>query len=639
QCYPFMIRSAAVGAEAKARFLVPTLHFRYSRRKLVRDLAGFMAASFGSPAREVALAVRAAEAAQLGFERELAAEGRRVMAELPAERRAFVVLGRPYNAGDPELNLGLVRKLIDLDVLPIPLDFLPLEEELEGVYRDYPMVCWPNAQRILAGARIVARSEGLHAVFITNFRCGPDSFLSHYLREELRGKPQLQLEVDEHGADAGMITRCEAFIASLRAGRRAEPARSPRGALARSTPSPSPGRRLYFPYMCDGAELVAAASRACGIEAEVLPMQDEAALEWGRKYTSSRECFPMICTLGSFLKKLHEEGVDPARVSFFMPSHGGPCRFGQYEKLQRVILSRLGFDEVEIVSPSNKRSYADFTKGHGARFRLCVWKGLVAGEILAMLRQECRPYEARPGASAEAYGRGLAALVSSVERGAGDLVRVLRATAEEFSAIPRLDLPRKPVVAIIGEIFMRDNPFCSGFLRDRLEALGVETVMTPIRDWLELSSLNYRKLSRWEGRIFDAAKAQAQLFLQRRIAQGIERRFAGLVAAERIVPIEEVMELCGTYIHRDYSGEPPLALGAAASLARAGISGFVSVIPFTCLPGTVVASLCGAFRADHGGVPWLNIAFDGQDDIGTETRLQAFVHQAREFARAHAAGS
>lgn len=635
QCYPFMIRGAAADEATRSKLLVPTLHFRYSRRKLVRDLARFMSDAFGTQAHEVAAAIEAAEAAQRAFEGKLAAEGRAVMASLPEGRRAFVVLGRPYNSGDPELNLSLVKKLIDLDALPIPLDFLPLEEELEGVYRDYDMVCWPNAQRMLAGARIVARSPRLHAVYITNFRCGPDSFLSHYVREEMRGKPYLQVEVDEHSADTGIVTRCEAFLDSLKGSSSARPARGSQGALSRFTTTPSSGRTLYFPYMCDGAVLVAAASRSCGIDAEVLPMQDETALEWGRKYTSSRECFPMICTTGSFLKKLHEPGVVPGRTSFFMPFHCGPCRFGQYQKLQRIILSNLGLADVEIVSPSNKKSYADFTSGHGVKFRLVVWKALVAGEILARLRQERVPYEAVAGRTETVYRRELERLERSVEGGARDIVRALRASVEEFDAIPMLDLPRKPVVAVLGEIFMRDNPFCSGFLRDRLEALGAETVMAPIREWLELSSVNYRKVSLWESRFLDTAKAQVQLLLQERIARRIQAPFLDAVDSERIISIEEILDRCGAYIHRDYSGEPPQALGAAAALAGTGVSGFASVIPFTCLPGTVVASLSGSFRTDHGDIPWVNIAYDGQEDTGIETRLQAFVHQAREYARAH----
>ena len=72
-----------------------------------------------------------------------------------------VILGRPYNTGDPELNLGLVEKLIALDVLPVPTDYLPLSGE--RILDDYYMMCWPNGQKILAAARVVAKDPRLIA--------------------------------------------------------------------------------------------------------------------------------------------------------------------------------------------------------------------------------------------------------------------------------------------------------------------------------------------------------------------------------------------------------------------------------------------------------------------------------------------
>ena len=114
----------------------------------------------------------------------------------------------------------------------------------------------------------------------------------------------------------------------------------------------STGRTLYFPYMRDGAYALAAASRSCGLDAWVLPQQTEEDVELGRKYTSSKECFPMICTTGSFIKKVLEPGFQPDKASFFMPDHNGPCRFGQYNRFQRILFNRLGFPAL----PSSARA-------------------------------------------------------------------------------------------------------------------------------------------------------------------------------------------------------------------------------------------------------------------------------------------
>ena len=200
-------------------------------------------------------------------------------------------------------------------------------------------------------------------------------------------------------------------------------------------------------------------------------------------------------------------------------------------------------------------------------------------------------------------------------------------------AIPLLDRPRKPVIAVVGEIFMRDNPFCSGFVRQRLEELGAETVMAPVREWIELSSLRWAEESGWRGEPLDVVRARIQAWFQHRIDRRFEQALEQYVEAERIIPVERMMELCGPYIHRDYVGDPPIALGAAAALAAHRHFGVAAILPFTCLPGTIVASLSASFRRDHDGLPWVDIAYDGQEDTGIDTRLQAFVHQARQYCR------
>jgi len=53
-------------------------------------------------------------------------------------------------------------------------------------------------------------------VYLTNFSCGPDSFLLSYAEEIMGNRPLLMLELDEHGADAGYMTRVEAFFDVLR---------------------------------------------------------------------------------------------------------------------------------------------------------------------------------------------------------------------------------------------------------------------------------------------------------------------------------------------------------------------------------------------------------------------------------------
>jgi predicted nucleotide-binding protein (sugar kinase/HSP70/actin superfamily) len=76
-------------------------------------------------------------------------------------------------------------------------------------------------------------------------------------------------------------------------------------------------------------------------------------------------------------------------------------------------------------------------------------------------------------------------------------------------------------------------------------------------------------------------------------------------------------------------------MGSAAALAKKGVSGIAAILPFTCMPGTVVASVSDTFRKDHNNIPFINIAYDGQDSVSLDTRLQAFVFQVKEFSKTH----
>ena len=56
-------------------------------------------------------------------------------------------------------------------------------------------------------------------------------------------------------------------------------------------------------------------------------------------------------------------------------------------------------------------------------------------------------------------------------------------------------------------------------------------------------------------------------------------------------------------------------------------------MPFTCMPGTVVNSLFNRFREEHDNIPFLALAYDGQEQTHTLTRLEAFMYQVRQFQK------
>jgi predicted CoA-substrate-specific enzyme activase len=628
QAHPFMVKASYADSPLKGKILSPTFHLRYFDTAFREELMEF-AKPFSIPKQTVKRAIEKADQAQARFEQRVADRGKEVLANLPPEKKVFVIVGRSYNTSDPALNLSLAEKLRNLDILAVPIDYLPLQEE--NIFDFYPMMYWPNGQKILSAARIIATDDRLNAVYLGNFRCGPDSFLRHYVAREMNGKPYLHLEVDEHSANAGMITRIEAFIDSLEGYLKVKRETARPKETVRTNVRPITERTLYFPYANDVVWAFAGACRSLGMKAEVLPMQDETDLALARKYTNGQECFPLICTTGSFLKKLKEPGVVPGEMAFFMPDHNGPCRFGGYNKLQQIIFERLGFGEAMIIHPSNEDNYASIAPGNPVKWRMLAWRGLVAIDLIRKLLQQKRPYELVKGQSDALYIKAREAIVQSLSEGGKSLKSVLRHYTQEFMAIPYLNGNRRPIIAVVGEIFMRDNAFCSANMVRRLEALGAETLMAPFAEWISYSTYRYTRDSRWKKNTGGYVRSKIQGVLQHQLEHTLVDAVTKITPVGPMVRIEEMLDHCDQYIHRDYDGDPPLSLGTTSILSENYISGVVNILPFTCMPGTLNTSVSDLFRRDHDHLPWENFAYDGQEDSSLDSRLQAFMHQAREF--------
>jgi predicted nucleotide-binding protein (sugar kinase/HSP70/actin superfamily) len=212
QTLPFVIRRAPRIEDHMEKILSPRVRFRDGREGLLGDLSE-LTGPLGVDKARVAAALDAATAAHDAFRARLAAAGADALAALEAAGELGIVLiGRPYNMYDKGINMDIPRKLRKFyGVNLIPLDFLPLKGI--DVSDIVPNMYWNYGRKILQAARFVHDRGHLHLIYLTNFKCGPDSYIKHYVRDA-SGKPFLTLQFDEHQNDAGAMTRCEAYLDS-----------------------------------------------------------------------------------------------------------------------------------------------------------------------------------------------------------------------------------------------------------------------------------------------------------------------------------------------------------------------------------------------------------------------------------------
>ncbi|HWR82148.1 MAG TPA: acyl-CoA dehydratase activase-related protein, partial [Candidatus Deferrimicrobium sp.] len=572
--------------------------------------------------REYHRAVDAGLKAYLSYQRGLRLEGDKLLSSLAPDEKAMVIVSRPYNGYDRRLSMDLPDKIRKLGYKAIPLDFLPLGDGST----EFPYMYWSYGRKILMAADYIRKHPNLFAVYITSFACGPDSFITHFFRKQMSGKPYLQLELDEHSADAGLITRCEAFIDSLRFYRFTPPVSS----FTLTCDALRPFEKtIYIPNMCDHAFVLRAAFERFGLTAEVLDEPDHLTLEYGKKFTTGKECYPCVITTGDMMKMVHQPAFNRSRAVFFMPGADGPCRFGLYSQYHRILLDDLGFPDVPIFSPNSKDGYAGFGL-EGTTFRKLTWRGMVFLDCLVKLLHRTRPYEINSGETERVYLHYLHKLCHTIVNEEPLETLAMEAGAAFRNINTRTE--KRAIVSVVGEIFLRNNRFSNNYLIDKLEKLGLEVKLATFCEWPMYTSIDFRRDAFLRRDFKGMLQGSAQVFLQKRHEHKIVKAFERQADLGEDYPTEKMMQLATKYLPLDFKGEAILSIGKAIEMVQQGAAGIVNAMPFNCMPGTVVSSLSKKVSEDLGGVPWLNISYEGLRDSGEDTRLEAFAEQVRMFA-------
>lgn len=635
--------TAALHLNGNPKVLSPRLFFKRGERHL-RRVFGEIGRQLGKNRAETEAAITAGLEALRAFRKKVEARGREVLENLGEDARAFVVVGRPYTAYDPAVNMDIGKKIQDLGILAIPQDFLPLDQE--DISDSWPNAYSRQIQKKLAAARLISRDPRLRAVVLTYFACGPDSFANPFFKDEI-GEPCYVMQIDEHTADAGVITRMEAF-ADTAAGKNGSTK-----PVIRTNDTPITaldGRRLWLPNACRGAEALAAAMRAFGIDAAPLPRSPDPGLNLARRAISEDVCLPMLVTTQDILERVAAPDFDPAKEAFFQGQSEGPCRFGMYYMLQKRILDKMGLEAALVTLGSRS---AD--GGLGIRFLLTAWAGLVGHDMLDKLRMRTRPYELVPGTSDLLFERYLQELCDLLpaqrrllEAGSGalrfamgrhtELVEdLLRRAQRDFAAVPKRGEGERPLIGLVGEFFVRLHDGSNQQIIRKLEQAGAEVWLAPMTEFFSYANLIDALLSkqRWQelGALSELKQHLYRTYFDRVAARDEHHLFAAtlpyLEGYDDIGPAE-VIENGSRYVHPSFGGETICSMGKAVDFARRGVDGIVNVIPFNCMPGNAVAMLSQTFRRDHDNLPFLNLDYDGFVDASRDAKIVAFMAQVRE---------
>ena len=411
------------------------------------------------------------------------------------------------------------------------------------------------------------------------------------------------------------------------------------------------------------ALLLAATLRGFGVEAKAL--ETYKGLDLGKEYTSGKECYPCQVTLGDILYFVQKEkerlgpAFDPGQYVYFLPESDGPCRFGLYNRFQRIVLDSFpGLDRLTISSITTRDGYSFsgiLEKDKVLDFQKSGFFAVIVADIMDRLLWRIRPYEKEAGSADAFIETSLHRLErtfqehgpnKAFEKILEDVVRVI----EKGKALIDPKIPPKPLIGMVGEIFLRTHIQSNQDIIRLLEKHGAEVVNASVAEWGNYVSydalrtakaqalLNFKQLrfSPLWSKLKEMLGFGIDLYYKEYRQEQIYKRVQpvlDLMGDHRISHLEDVLKEKDLFSF-DVATEACLSIASIISCARAGYNGMVNVYPFTCMPSTTTSAVVKPVMSELG-IPYLDAPYDSSIQPGREAAIRTFMYQAEQHFRRH----
>lgn len=466
---------------------------------------------------------------------------------------------------------------------------------------------WSIEGHILGAAlHLIRAGKVSRLIFVSAFSCGPASIIENYIAKEADalGVPLLNLAVDEHSGEAGLLTRLEAFMDSTSAATRMSArVRTERkvthgGSSREAVAPPAPRHRERGPIgLVDMGNLrysLRSLFLEMGCDFVMPPPLTEDIVRLGKEIAPEFICYPMVTLIGQ-MRKHAENGIK----KIAMVQGKGRCRLGWYAQVMEEILQKSGYPVrvLSIDSPlplpkkwgSFVESYralsegAPFPKGlRGLRMALVkIAAADRAGDIL----RDTRAYEAERGEGDRRYATFLHEM--DCARTVKEVWAVFRDYERDMRAIPRIEA--NPLqVAVVGEVYVVNEPFVN---KDAERILGSLEQRVRVYRTLDVNSwVDYH--------LFRKPRAVRQY--------------------------NTVSRSASPYLPVNVGGHGQESVGEAVLAKKHGMDGVVHLFPFTCMPEIIAQNILVKVSRDLD-IPVLSLMISEQTGVaGLQTRFEAF---------------
>jgi predicted nucleotide-binding protein (sugar kinase/HSP70/actin superfamily) len=208
----------------------------------------------------------------------------------------------------------------------------------------------------------------------------------------------------------------------------------------------------------------------------------------------------------------------------------------------------------------------------------------------------------------------------------------------------------KPLIGIVGEIYLRCHPQSNQNLIRCIERYGGEVVNASVSEWVNYTSYERLRdakknlrLKLKQGKFASSGEELkriirygSELLYQESKLKKIYQRVKSIIDLERdhkIGNLEAVLKQDDLYSF-DVGTEACLSIAGIIAYAKHGFNGVVNVYPFTCMPSTATSAVTKPIMSESR-VPYLDAPYDSSIQPGREATIRTFMYQANQHMKRH----
>ena len=374
-----------------------------------------------------------------------------------------------------------------------------------------------------------------------------------------------------------------------------------------------------------------------GYRMELLTTEGPSIVEQGLKNVHNDTCYPALLAIGQLMDAIESGKYDTHKIALIMSQTGGGCRASNYIHLLRKALAKNGYNYIPVISLNFSGLEANPGFTFTPQMLIQIAYGVLLGDLIMMLHNQCRPYEVVPGSSRKAVEVCMDVIS---RRFTGNRVILYKEVKKLYHfilrAFEKVRLDRsveKKKVGVVGEIYVKFSPLGNNHLEDFLIAEGCEPVLAGLLDFCLYCLYNAVIDHRLYGRSAKSAMMNKMMYSfvlskQNDIIKAVQKH--GHFRPP--IPFEKVRKLSHEIIGEGVKmGEGWLLPAEMVELIHEGVPNIVCAQPFGCLPNHIAGK--GMVRKIREHYPEANIVsvdYDpGASKINQENRIKLMLSAAK----------